>query len=442
MSKQLTQIYYGKTKTVYENAKQTYINDYLNENQEELIHAFNNFSLDDVKSRQTASQSRINSKRLENIIRQAEQSLSNYKSLCNSLAPSMGGTIEFQKAQDTLNKIEKIISQGRMLIQTSVSKGIVGEQYTEAAAVVNKLKAFVDFHIANGSKAQATGDFFEKALASFAQEIVDANSDLVFDEIKKNLKAQLGQVPIKRGNFAAMDINATVSIEEALKIAGVDDASKLNTQRYRQNADGTITIVYTFNPSSPKQGKMDVLMGYKDYRGNPVDVRASAKHWFKGSGDLGETSIAAGLARQGGQGLFYDYMLAVLTPSLDQLGNKNEIPSYQAAIAAHKYAKLALKADIAMGLNQGIDNNSKAGYANLLIIDRGDSIVVKNLSTIALAALLEKYDNASIQSSAISIYNKMKNIQFNRTEYYIQQMIPVLDKMKVTIKVKTVRTNV
>jgi hypothetical protein len=45
---------------------------------------------------------------------------------------------------------------------------------------------------------------------------------------------------------------------------------------------------------------MDVLMGYKDYQGNPVDVRASAKHWFKGSGDLGETSIAAGLARQGG----------------------------------------------------------------------------------------------------------------------------------------------
>jgi hypothetical protein len=30
-----------------------------------------------------------------------------------------------------------------------------------------------------------------------------------------------------------MDINATVSVEEALKIAGVDNASKLNVQRYR-----------------------------------------------------------------------------------------------------------------------------------------------------------------------------------------------------------------
>jgi hypothetical protein len=69
--------------------------------------------------------------------------------------------------------------------------------------------------------------------------------------------------------------------------------------------------------------------------------------------------------------------MAVLTPSRDLFNS--EVPSYSAAEIAHNFAQLALKSDIAMGLNQ-VTSSSGAGYANVLVVDTGSSIKVRDLA--------------------------------------------------------------
>jgi hypothetical protein len=51
------------------------------------------------------------------------------------------------------------------------------------------------------------------------------------------------------------------------------------------------------------------------------DYRLSAKHWSHGYGDLGHTSIDAGISRSGGISIAEAYKLAVITkvPSMDNI---------------------------------------------------------------------------------------------------------------------------
>ena len=63
-------------------------------------------------------------------------------------------------------------------------------------------------------------------------------------------------------------------------------------------AKGNASYTYTYNPSSAKQGKMDVQLNYSS--DSREDFRVSAKRWSNGSGDLGETSIDAGISRAAG----------------------------------------------------------------------------------------------------------------------------------------------
>ena len=161
-------------------------------------------------------------------------------------------------------------------------------------------------------------------------------------------------------------------------------------------------------------------------------ILLSAKRWSRGFGDLGETSIDAGITRAAGQSVAEAYKFAVLTPSRDWLNG--ETPNYLAAQAAHDFAIMALKSDIAMGLNQG-KAASGAGYANVLIIDTGTAIKVRDLSEIVLSTKhqLSKYSPGEIQSSAASIYNSMANLTKGRTQSYLALMTSTLNKMKVTI---------
>jgi len=48
----------------------------------------------------------------------------------------------------------------------------------------------------------------------------------------------------------------------------------------------------------------------------------SAKRWSRGFGDLGETSIDAGITRAAGQSVAEAYKFAVLTPNKDWLNNE------------------------------------------------------------------------------------------------------------------------
>jgi hypothetical protein len=112
-----------------------------------------------------------------------------------------------------------------------------------------------------------------------------------------------------------------------------------------------------------------------------------------------------------------------------------EEPNYMAAQAAHDWAIAALKADIAMGITQG-KTSSGAGYANVLVVDTGKEIKVRDLADIVLndKHKLSKYEAGKIESEASRIYNAMGNIATNRTDTYLANTSTMLDKMKVTIR--------
>jgi hypothetical protein len=60
---------------------------------------------------------------------------------------------------------------------------------------------------------------------------------------------------------------------------------------------------------------MDVQLYYNE--DNKSDYRISAKNWSNAKGDLGHTSIDAGMTRAVGMSVMEAYKLAVLTPSVD-----------------------------------------------------------------------------------------------------------------------------
>jgi hypothetical protein len=74
------------------------------------------------------------------------------------------------------------------------------------------------------------------------------------------------------------------------------------------------------------------------------------------------------------------------------------VPSFSAVDIAHDFATLAIKSDIAMGLNQ------KEGYANILVVDTGSAIKVRDLATIVNNGKLNKYNEGSIKSVANQAY--------------------------------------
>ena len=87
-----------------------------------------------------------------------------------------------------------------------------------------------------------------------------------------------------------------------------------------------------------------------------------------------------------------------------------------------------------MGLSQG-KTSSGAGYANVLVVDTGSSIKVRDLASIVLdeKQKLSQYNAANIENSANSIYKTMANLNHGRTQSYLGMMTSVLNKMKVTM---------
>jgi hypothetical protein len=96
---------------------------------------------------------------------------------------------------------------------------------------------------------------------------------------------------------------------------------------------------------------------------------------------------------------------------------------------AHEFAKLAIKADIAMGLSQ------ESGYADTLVIDTGSSIKVYDIVAIVRNKdlNLSGYNEEDINKDAIENYYRIKNIRKARTTAYLMGMFSSLEKMKVTM---------
>lgn len=401
-----------------------YNNRMLTSTEEQLTTIFNNFNFEANKTGHHTAKVAIAPSTLKASMDSAAMTL---KTLTKQIENTQSLTNK-QYLEDLEKQVENLIQQGKMILETGervmmfggTQERIGGKDFDNALLIVNQLMAFSKaLSIPDFVTPQEAGILFEEALA-LTNYVQDASNDVIDEELRQLALAtsSFGSKSISRGQTGIVSYN--ISSDLINKNQAKEKGFKINK--------GNATYTYSYNPSAAKQGKMDVQLNYNS--GNIEDFRVSAKRWSKGFGDLGETSIDAGISRMSGQSVAEAYKFAVLTPHTDW-ANK-EIPSYIAANSAHDFAKFALKADIAMGLSQGITSNG-AGYANILVVDTGSSIKVRDLATIVTDAKLSRYDLNKIESSANQIYNSMSNLSHGRTQSYLGLMTSTLNKMKVTI---------
>lgn len=327
-----------------------------------------------------------------------------------------------QECQQLINRGSEILNSAEMAYQFGQPR-IVGDSFKEALTIVNKLNAFSKVLSSKDFVSpQDAGILFEKALAM--TNFVDTASNAVIDDAVRTLseKAHYGAETIRRGVGKAISFSANIELANKKEVK--------RDKRFRLSKNG-MTIDYSYDPGSGRDGKMDVQLHYG--MSDMEDYRVSAKRWTRGFGDFGETSIDAGITRAVGNSVAEAYRFAVLKPRKDHMGD-GSVPSFTAAQSAHAMAKIALKSDIVMGLNQG-KTASGAGYANILVADTGSKIYVRDLATIVLEDTYElsKYDESAINSTAISSYAAIKNILTGRSQSYLALMSSALNKMKVTL---------
>ena len=391
---------------------------------EQLTKIFNNFNFEDNTTGHHSATTAIAPSTLQRSMNSAAVSL---KTLLEQISKTDSVT-ELAHLENLQHKVEELISQGQYILdnaERSMQFGqerITGESFNNAIKIINQLMAFSKaLSVPDFVTPQEAGILFEEALA-LTNFVNESSNDIVNEELRKMATSltQFGAEAISRGDSGLISYSASIDLL---------DAKEAKSRGFKVSK-GNASYTYSYNPSSARQGKMDVQLMYND--GNKDDYRVSAKRWSRGFGDLGETSIDAGISRAAGQSVAEAYKFAVLTPNKDWLNN--ETPNYLAAQAAHDFATLALKSDIAMGLNQG-KSASGAGYANVLVVDTGSSIKVRSLADIVLSTTtnLSKYNPSIIESSAEGIYNSMTNLYKGRTQSYLALMTSTLNKMKVTI---------
>ena len=398
--------------------------------EDEIIKVFENFNFENNKSGYHPENKPVNISALRQTINKAEKVL--------EILSNVKSTTNIKKLQDLKSDINKVIEQGKD-IRDKVLDNITNRKYNPIEEVkddnilmlINQLKAIASLQSSVGIPSpQEAGIIFEQVLA--LTNIRDKFGNIIVDDTAKEYAKNFwfGSRSIERGKS-----NNPISYSVSMELFE-NDEEKAKKQGFKIEKKG-MTCTYSYNPSAEKEGKMDVYLTYgPEIR---YDQRVSAKRWERGRGDLGETSIDAGIHRaasvyQGfsGQTVAEAYKLAVLNPEKDWINE--EVPKYQAVEEAHNFATLALKSDIAMGLNQGIV--SGAGYANILIVDTGSQIKVRDLAAIVISKNVVKlsgYKEKDIVLEANKIYNSMSGVKQHRTQSYLGLMTSVLNKMKVTI---------
>lgn len=259
----------------------------------------------------------------------------------------------------------------------------------------------------------------------FEDSLVEA-FDRYFKDQSNKLVKRVGDELVPRGVWAGKNLG---DISYNIELKGLD----LNGLKDNNIGLGGFTITeknatFKYSPGQDKMGKMDVIVQYPN--GNLEDLRFSAKSWTHGSRSAGETSIAAGLTRAVGPNIMEYYALAMLNPRLDARPHLGEGADWIAYEAGHKLAKLALASDIVMGLSQRGD---KLGRADILVIDTGVDIVVKDISQLVQAVdNIAKYNETNIQNQAANVYKAMNGVMYNRSQTYYGLYISTLNKMKVS----------
>lgn len=397
--------------------------------EQELIKVFEKFDFENYKQGLYSQKSSMAPETLRRVLNTTSESL---KQVMKRLENSPSYTSE-ENIKKIKKEAEDLIEKGILILEGADTeykmvfgkKHLGGKSFEDAALIVNQLSAFADaLSIPDFVSPQEAGILFEQALA--LTNFVDDSSEAVIDDIMRELssKTVFGSESIKRGHGGLIQYEVDTNLLKR----------KDKQNKFFKVNKGNATYTYTYNPSEAKQGKMDVQLKYN----SPFEhnYRVSAKRWSKGHGDLGETSIDAGISRAAGIGVAEAYKYAVLTPRKDW--KDGLVPQYQAAKKAHEFAIMALKSDIAMGLNQGV-TESGAGYANVLVVDTGERIIVRDLASIVLDEnqKLSRYNSSEIQSIANSIYRSMNQIKQGRSSSYLGMMTSTLNKMKVTINLNT-----
>lgn len=336
-----------------------------------------------------------------------------------------------EKLSNMSQQINQLAEQGKQIMKSPVLKEyfgqqyLYGESYTSAVQVVNALLSFSNaFAALNGLTQKEIGEIFEKALAK--TNFVESGKAIMEQEIEKVWTGANSQI---RGKIGPIEYTVEGDIRTKVK-NGRRKTEILSPKDFTMTQKG-MKITYKYDPSAPQQGKMDVQLHYN--ASNAQDYRVSAKRWSLGSGDLGETSIDAGLSRTAGDlSVVEAYKLAVLKPTKDQW--KKPLPNWTAYELAHDLAQYAVKADIAMGIGQGDwSNKGGGGYANILVIDTSSHIVVRDLADIVEDKKLAKYDANTIENAARLRYNAIYPLKTGRTNAYLALMTSVLNQMKTTI---------
>lgn len=341
-----------------------------------------------------------------------------------------GGGKTKQKLNNVRNNIKNLLSTVYSFLNNKeydsaltrkVGYNIIydGEVGKQAAKLCRRMALYVSaINSGKNMDKKRVGDAFEKSLDEAVSSFYDQNlGNFIRSEVT-------GRSSIKRGVWdgkvlggVSYEIIAQGLDKEALKKGGFE------TQV------GNITFKYY--PGADKQGKMDV---YGEYTAAPL--RISAKSWTKGSSNqVAETYIARGITRAVGPTIMEYYSLAMLNSEMDYLGNEH--PKWISAKAGHDLAKVALTSDLVMGLNQRMvkdDPTSIGGQAEVLVIDTGSSIIVKDISSLVLdISKLRGYYEKNLENIAANIYKQMKKVKSpGRTNTYLGLYISTLDKIKVS----------
>ena len=344
--------------------------------------------------------------------------------------------INIETLSNALKQCSAYIEKGNEILKQEVTKFFGDKSYLsnskDAVEIIN-LANTLNKMINNPNRItnDDAGKIFERALAR-VNFIEQYGEDIIFNDNKSLdlTNYHFGSKLVERGSGNLINFTIKANI--------VNDNEILDKAKNKYNANFKINeknmeISYSYNPYEAKQGKMDVSIKLPAEKVEPY--RISAKNWMhNGTGDLGNTNIFGGIARSvnGNMTVINAYKLAVLKPKEDQMDpNKDEVPNNISAQDAHDFAKMALKADVAMGLSQ------KTGYANVLVVNNGKEIKVYDLVNIVEKSNLAGYNEGTIEGEANNAYEKIESLIRDRTNTYLNLMTLALQKMKVTINLST-----
>lgn len=333
------------------------------------------------------------------------------------------------------NQLQQMLIKGRSYVSTIEAQYTDNQSYgyilqksdprmfKEVRKIINQANALISLQQNKTLTPSLLGFEFEKALAKI--RLMEVAENMAYDLVEEEFADQhTGTTPTQRGTYGGA-LSYTIS------------SSQMNHQKLEDQGfvieNGNAT--FTYNPFQNKQAKMDVKL-YFNANTKKDAFRISAKRWTGHLGRFGETSIEAAINRSSdnrNHSIAEAYRLAVLVPNeiKDKMGN-----SLQATLTAnkqaHEFATMALKADIIMGLSQ------REGYADVLVIDTGSEIIVKDIVDIILknqAVILEGYNPIQIEKLASDTYRSIGGVINGRTKAYLANMASSLSKMKVAINI-------